>query len=187
MDRQPPAVHIIRLFTQEVEQLGVAHGNQEVKGIVRVAHNEKQGSFPVSQGIQFQLIIGRDLPQLRNIKYSKARAAGNQDRFCGLARRQLVLFILADGKVAGIPGFQLIEHQIHGILKFLIVLPDLHRIDKLNEGGEVLFLNGSLIVDVPDERAVQKRFRLDPKIIPGLALAFGIGNESRDQLQDVLL
>ena len=79
--------------------------------------------------------------------------------------------------MAGIPGFQLIEHQIHGILKFLIVLPDLHRIDELNEGGEVLFLNRSLIVDVPDERAVQKRFRLDPEVVPGLALAFGIGNE----------
>ena len=89
MDRQPAAIHIIRLFTQEVEQLGVAHGNQEVKGIVRVAHNEKQGSFPVSQGIQFQLIIGRDLPQLRNIKYSKTRAAGNQDRFCGLASNKM--------------------------------------------------------------------------------------------------
>ena len=27
----------------------------------------------------------------------------------------------------------------------------------------------------------------DPEIVPGLALAFGIGDESRDQLQDVLL
>lgn len=41
-------------------------------------------------------------------------------------------------------------------------------------------------MDVPNEGAVQQRFRLDPEIVPGLALAFGISNESRDQLQDVL-
>ena len=67
MDRQPPAVHIVRLFTQEVEQLGVAHGDQEVKAIVRVAHNEEQRGPPVAQGVQLQLIVGGDLPQLGNI------------------------------------------------------------------------------------------------------------------------
>ena len=89
MDRQPPAVHIVRLFTQEVEQLGVAHGDEEVKAIVRVAHNEEQGGFPVSQGIQLQLVVGRDLPQLRNVEHGKARTAGNQNGFCGFARNEL--------------------------------------------------------------------------------------------------
>ena len=85
MDRQPPAVHIVRLFTQEVEQLGVAHGDQEVKAIVRVAHNEEQGGFLVSQGVQLQLVVGSDLPQLGNVEYGKARTAGNQDGFCRFA------------------------------------------------------------------------------------------------------
>ena len=89
MDRQPPAVHIVRLFAEQIEQLGVAHGDQEVKAIIRVAHNEEQCSFPVSQGIQFQLVVGRDLPQLRNVEYGKARTAGNQDGFCGFARNEL--------------------------------------------------------------------------------------------------
>ena len=66
MNRKPAAIHIVRLFTQEVEQLGVAHGDQKVKAIVRVAHNEEQGSFPVSQSVQLQLIIGCDLTQLCN-------------------------------------------------------------------------------------------------------------------------
>ena len=57
----------------------VAHRDQEVKGIVRIAHNEEQGGFPVSQGVQLQLIIGCDLPQLGNIEHGKARTAGNQD------------------------------------------------------------------------------------------------------------
>ena len=85
MDRQPPAIYIVRFFAEQVEQLGVAHGDQEVKAIVRVAYYEKQGSFPVSQGIQLQLVVGSDLPQLRNIEHGEARTAGNQDGFCGFA------------------------------------------------------------------------------------------------------
>ena len=85
MDRKSAAVNIIRFFTQQVEQLGVAHGDQKVKAIVRVAHNEEQGGFPVSQGVQLQLVVGSDLPQLRNVEHSKARTAGNQDGFCGFA------------------------------------------------------------------------------------------------------
>ena len=86
MDWEPSAIHIVRLFTQEVEQLGVAHGDQKVKAIVRVAHNEEQGSFPVSQSVQFQLIIGRDFTQLCDVEYSKARTTGNQDRLGCFAR-----------------------------------------------------------------------------------------------------
>lgn len=85
MDRQPPAVHIVRLFAEQVEQLGVAHGNQEVKAIVCVAHYEEQCGSPVSQGIQFQLIVGRDLPQLRNVEHGKACATGNQYALGGFA------------------------------------------------------------------------------------------------------
>ena len=80
MNRQPPAVHIVRFFAEQIEQLGVAHGDQEVKAIVGVTHNEEQRGTPVSQGVQLQLVIGSDLPQLRNIEHGEARTAGNQDK-----------------------------------------------------------------------------------------------------------
>ena len=89
MDRQPPAIHIVSLFAEQVEKLGVAHGDQEVKAIIRIAHNEEQGSLAISQGIQFQLVVGGDLPQLRDVEYGKARTAGNQDGFCRFARNEL--------------------------------------------------------------------------------------------------
>lgn len=89
MDREPPAVHIICLFAEQVKQLGVAHGDQEVKAIVRVAHNEEQGGFLVSQCVQLQLVVGSDLPQFRNVEHGKARTAGNQDGFCRFARNEL--------------------------------------------------------------------------------------------------
>ena len=45
--------------------------------------------FRSSQGIQLQLVVGRDLPQLRDVEHGKARTAGNQDGFCGFARNEL--------------------------------------------------------------------------------------------------
>ena len=56
--------------------------------------------------------------------------------------------------------FQLVEHQVHRIFEVLIVLTHLHRIDKLNERGEILFLHRRFIVDVPDKGGVEQRFRL---------------------------
>ena len=89
MDRQPPAVHIVGFFAEQIEQLGVAHGNEKVKTVIRIAHNEEQSRFSISQCIQFQLIVGCNLAQLRNIKYGKARTAGNQNRLSGFARNEL--------------------------------------------------------------------------------------------------
>jgi len=41
-------------------------------------------------------------------------------------------------------------------------------------------------VDIANERAVQQRLRFDPEIVASLAFAFGVGNQRRNQLQDVL-
>ena len=79
MDRQPPAVHVVGFLAQEVEQLGVAHGDQEVKAVIGITHNEEQRRPPVAQGVQLQLIVGGDLPQLGNIEHGKPRPAGNQN------------------------------------------------------------------------------------------------------------
>lgn len=68
---------------------GIAHGDQEVKAIVSITHDEEQGSFPVSQSVQFQLIIGRDFTQLCDVEYSKARTTGNQDRLGCFSRNEL--------------------------------------------------------------------------------------------------
>ena len=57
--------------------------------IVRVAHNEEQRRPPVSQGIQLQLIVRGDLPQLGNIEHGKPCPAGNQNRLGGFARDKL--------------------------------------------------------------------------------------------------
>ena len=80
MDREPAAIHIVGFFAEQVEKLGITHGDQEVKAVICITHNEEQGSFPVSQSIQLQLVISCDLAQLCNVKYGKARTTGNKDR-----------------------------------------------------------------------------------------------------------
>ena len=65
---------------------------------------------------------------------------------------------------------QRVKHQVHGVFELLVILSDLHRIDELDEGGEILFLHRGLVVDIPDEGAVQKRFRLDPDVYKRQAL-----------------
>ena len=61
-----------------------------------------------------------------------------------------------------LPLCQFFKHQIDGIFEVLVVLPHLHGVDHFDEGGEVLLLNRRFVVDIPDERRVEQRFRLAP-------------------------
>ena len=45
MDGQLAAEFIVRFLAQEVEKLAVDHGDQEIEGAVRIAHDEKQRRF----------------------------------------------------------------------------------------------------------------------------------------------
>ena len=89
MDGQPPAVHIVRFLTQQIEKLRVDHRNQEIERAVRVAHDKEQRRPLISKGVQLQLIVGRDFPQLLNVKGRKPRTAGNQYALGCLARNKM--------------------------------------------------------------------------------------------------
>ena len=82
---------------------------------------------------------------------------------------------------------QCFKHQIHRILELFVILTDLHGIDELDQGGEVLLLLRCFIMDIADQCTVEQRFRLIPERITALTIAFGVGHESRGQLQNVLL
>ena len=89
MDRQLTAVHIIGFVAEQIEKLGVDHGNQEVKGAVRIAHDEKQRRFPVAQLVQFQLIVHGGIPDFLNIEGGEPGTAGNKDGLSRFARDKL--------------------------------------------------------------------------------------------------
>ena len=85
-----------------------------------------------------------------------------------------------------LPFCQFLKHQIDGIFEVLVVLPHLHGVDHFDEGGEVLLLHRRFVVDIPDERRVKQRFRLAPEVVAGFPVPLRVGNEGRDQLQNVL-
>ena len=81
MDRKPAAVDIVRFLAKQVEELGVCHTDQEVKGAVRIAHDQEQRRLLIPQGIQFQFVICRQLPELLDIEDGKPCPAGDKDAF----------------------------------------------------------------------------------------------------------
>ena len=85
MDREPPVVLVVRLLAQQVEKLGVDHADEEIEGAVRVAHDEEQGGLAIPQGVQLQLIVPGDLPQLGDVEGGQPCAAGDEDGLCRLA------------------------------------------------------------------------------------------------------
>ena len=89
MDRQPAAIHIISLFAQQVEKLGVGHSNQKVHAVLGVAHYEEQGCLAISEGVQFQLVIGGQVPDLLNVKNRGSGRRADKDTFGCLTRNEL--------------------------------------------------------------------------------------------------
>ena len=77
---------------------------------------------------------------------------------------QLEFAVLLHSEVIRVLLLQLGEQNIHGRLKFLVVLSGLRCVDELQQREEVLFFRLRLVPDVPDQGAVQKPLGLDPKI-----------------------
>ena len=122
MDRQPATIHIVCFIAQQIEKLGLQHGNHEVKCGICIRHNEEQCSQPVTDHIQFHFIIGHDLTKLRYIKGSKSGSTANQYAFCSFARRKFIFAVLAHCKMFRFFLFQFLKQKIYRILIFFIIL-----------------------------------------------------------------
>ena len=88
--------------------------------------------------------------------------------------------------MVGLVLFQLLERDIHGIFKGLVILAHFHRIDQLDKRGEVLLFFGGFVMDVADQGTIQKGLCLYPEVVTGFAVPFGITYQGVDQLQNVL-
>ena len=69
MDGQLAAVHIVCLVAQQIEKLGVDHADEEVKGGIRVRHDEEQRCFLIAQRVQLQLIVHGEVAQFLDVKW----------------------------------------------------------------------------------------------------------------------
>ena len=138
--------------------------------------------FAVKQYVKFKMAAGVVCSKrLLNRLIKKSFRAYN-------TRRQLVFAVLLDRKVVRVAGFQLIEHNIHGVLEGLIVLSGFRGIDHFEQGSKVFLVVGCLVPDVTDEGCIVQLFRLHPKIFAGfIAISLRVDDDRIDQLEDVLL
>jgi hypothetical protein len=82
--------------------------------------------------------------------------------------------------------FQSVKHQIHGVLKVLVVLPRFACVYHVKQGRKILFFLRGFVVDVADQCGVVELFRFRPKILGRLfALAFGVYHDCVDKFQYV--
>ena len=59
MDGQLSAVHIVCLVAEQIEKLRIDHADEEIKGGIRVRHDEEQRRFLIAQRVQLQFIVHR--------------------------------------------------------------------------------------------------------------------------------
>jgi len=85
MDGQFAAVHIICFIAKQIEKLRVDHADEEIKGGIRVRHDEEQRRFLIAQRVQLQLIVHGEVTQFLNVEGGEPCAAGNEDGFCRFA------------------------------------------------------------------------------------------------------
>ena len=85
MDGQLAAVHIVCFVAEQIEKLGVHHADEEVKGGIRVRHDEEQSRFLIAQRVQLQFIVHCEVTQFLDVEGGEPSTTGNQDGFCGLA------------------------------------------------------------------------------------------------------
>ncbi len=77
---------------------------------------------------------------------------------------QLVFFVLLHRKVVRVFLRQRIEHHVHRVLKILIILSGFHGIDHVDQRGKILLLRRRNVMQIANQRRVQKRFAFDPEI-----------------------
>ena len=103
-----------------------------------------------------------------------------------ISGRQLEFPVLTDSKVAGLLAFQLLKQIIHIVLEALVLFPDFHGAQHVDQSGKVLIFYWRFIVDIGDQGCIEQRFRLYPEIVPCASFALGIGNQGRHQFQNIL-
>ena len=68
MDGKPPTIHVVGPVAQQIDKLALQHRQNEVKGRVRVAHNQEQRRFAVAQGVQLHFVGFHQLTDFPDVK-----------------------------------------------------------------------------------------------------------------------
>ena len=99
---------------------------------------------------------------------------------------QLVELILPHREAVGLVALQGFKRQVHLVLVAVVILVDFHHVQKIHERGEVLLLLRGFLQDKGNQGGVEELLALLPELVPGFSVSLGVGNQSSDELQDIL-
>ena len=72
MNGKSAAVHIVRFLAEQIEQLCIAHGDEKVKAVVGVGHDEKEHCLSVSKCVKLKFVICCHFTEFCNIEHCQS-------------------------------------------------------------------------------------------------------------------
>ena len=80
---------------------------------------------------------------------------------------------------------EMYEHIVHRIFEGFVILPDFHAVYHFHQRIHVAFFLRPLKDDVGHKGAVQEGFCFGPELVALLAVAFGVGDQSSNEFQNI--
>ena len=129
MDGKPSVVNVICFVAEKVEELRIHDSHDEIEGVIGIGNNDEQRRLPVSDGVQFHLIVAHQLPQLCNVEGRKPCTAGNQNAFgCLAGGKAIFAFKPYEEQKAALEAITLQPYTAHTIIVKKALMDDLEHI-----------------------------------------------------------
>ena len=138
--------------SQLLEQLGVQHTDDEVKGTVIVRYNRKYDRLFLTDAPQVQFIVLRDTGQRLQVEFLQSCHQGDLNGFECLGTTGSVVSVILQRDMFRVLHFQPVKEFIQGRMKILHILTDFTGSNHFHDHWEVLLVLRCLIVEIEHQR-----------------------------------
>ena len=163
VDREPPAVPVVGGVVELLEELGVEHSDQEIKGAVVVGDHREDCGFSLPHQRQLQLVILGDGCQGFQVEFLQTGDQRDLDGFQGFAAAGVIALVVLQRDMLRVPKLQPLEENVQRGHVLVVVLLHAAAADHIHDHGEVLLVGRGLIVQIEDQGQEQHGRRLVPE------------------------
>ena len=146
-----------------LEELGVEHSDQEIKGAVVVGDDREDRGFALPHQRQLQLVVLGDGCQGFQVELLQAGDQRDLDGLQGLAAAGVVALVILQRDVLRVPKLQPLEENVQRGHVLVVVLLHAAAADHVHDHGEILLVGRGLVVQVEDQGQQQHGRRLVPE------------------------
>ena len=163
VDWEPSAVPVVGRVVELLEELGVEHSDQEIKGAVVVGDDREDRGFAFPHQRQLQFVVLGDGCQGFQVELLQTGDQRDLDGFQGLAAAGMIALVILQRDVLRVPKLQPLEENVQRRHVLVVVLLHAAAADHVHDHGEVLLVGRGLIVQVEDQGQEQHGRRLVPE------------------------